>query len=284
MIKIIADSTCDLTDEILQRYDIDILPLYIHLGEKEYKDRLEIQPEDIFSWSNDNNTTPKTAAPSIEDAVEAMKPYVEKGDEILMFAISEDMSATANVMRLAAEHLNYKEHVHVIDSASLSTGNGLLIVEAAIMAENKVPVKEIMDAIEELKPDVRASFVVDTLTYLHRGGRCSATTALAGSLLKIKPSIIVKDGKMDADKKYRGKLNKVILQYVQDMEQELQNAKKDRVFITHSGCDREIVDSVRAYLESLEHFGEIIETRAGSVISSHCGPGTLGVLFIAKSS
>ena len=284
MIKIIADSTCDLTDEILQRYDIDILPLYIHLGEKEYKDRLEIQPEDIFSWSNDNNTTPKTAAPSIEDAVEAMKPYAEKGDEILMFAISEDMSATANVMRLAAEHLNYKEHVHVIDSASLSTGNGLLIVEAAIMAENKVPVKEIVDAIEELKPDVRASFVVDTLTYLHRGGRCSATTALAGSLLKIKPSIIVKDGKMDADKKYRGKLNKVILQYVQDMEQELQNAKKDRVFITHSGCDREIVDSVRAYLESLEHFGEIIETRAGSVISSHCGPGTLGVLFIAKSS
>lgn len=284
MIKIIADSTCDLTDEILQRYDIDILPLYIHLGEKEYKDRLEIQPEDIFSWSNDNNTTPKTAAPSIEDAVEAMKPYVEKGDEILMFAISEDMSATANVMRLAAEHLNYKEHVHVIDSASLSTGNGLLIVEAAIMAENKVPVKEIVDAIEELKPDIRASFVVDTLTYLHRGGRCSATTALAGSLLKIKPSIIVKDGKMDADKKYRGKLNKVILQYVQDMEQELQNAKKDRVFITHSGCDREIVDSVRAYLESLEHFGEIIETRAGSVISSHCGPGTLGVLFIAKSS
>ena len=284
MIKIIADSTCDLTDEILQRYDIDILPLYIHLGEKEYKDRLEIQPEDIFSWSNDNNTTPKTAAPSIEDAVEAMKPYVEKGDEILMFAISEDMSATANVMRLAAEHLNYKEHVHVIDSASLSTGNGLLIVEAAIMAENKVPVKEIVDAIEELKPDVRASFVVDTLTYLHRGGRCSATTALAGSLLKIKPSIIVKDGKMDADKKYRGKLNKVILQYVQDMEQELHNAKKDRVFITHSGCDREIVDSVRAYLESLEHFGEIIETRAGSVISSHCGPGTLGVLFIAKSS
>lgn len=284
MIKIIADSTCDLTDEILQRYDIDILPLYIHLGEKEYKDRLEIQPEDIFSWSNDNNTTPKTAAPSIEDAVEAMKPYVEKGDEILMFVISEDMSATANVMRLAAEHLNYKEHVHVIDSASLSTGNGLLIVEAAIMAENKVPVKEIVDAIEELKPNVRASFVVDTLTYLHRGGRCSATTALAGSLLKIKPSIIVKDGKMDADKKYRGKLNKVILQYVQDMEQELQNAKKDRVFITHSGCDREIVDSVRAYLESLEHFGEIIETRAGSVISSHCGPGTLGVLFIAKSS
>ena len=284
MIKIIADSTCDLTDEILQRYDIDILPLYIHLGEKEYKDRLEIQPEDIFSWSNDNNTTPKTAAPSIEDAVEAMKPYVEKGDEILMFVISEDMSATANVMRLAAEHLTYKEHVQVIDSASLSTGNGLLIVEAAIMAENKVPVKEIVDAIEELKPNVRASFVVDTLTYLHRGGRCSATTALAGSLLKIKPSIIVKDGKMDADKKYRGKLNKVILQYVQDMEQELQNAKKDRVFITHSGCDREIVDSVRAYLESLEHFGEIIETRAGSVISSHCGPGTLGVLFIAKSS
>lgn len=281
MIKIITDSTSDLSDDILKRYDIDVLPLYIHLGENEYKDKQEIKPEDIYSWSDANNSTPKTAAPSIEDAVRAIKPYAEKGDEIIMFAISEDMSASANVMRLAAAELNYEEHVYVIDSASLSTGIGHLVVEAAIMVRKKMPVQEIISSIEALKPYVRASFVVDTLKYLHRGGRCSATSALAGSLLKLKPRIVVKDGKMDADKKYRGNLNKVIIQYVKDMEQELLHAKRDRVFITHSGCDREIVDSVKTYLESLEHFHSIIETRAGSVISSHCGPGTLGVLFIA---
>lgn len=282
MIKIITDSTSDLSDEILERYDIDVLPLYIHLGENEYKDRLEIKPDDIFAWSDENHTTPKTAAPSIEDAVEAIKPYAEKGMDVIMFAISEDMSSTANVMRLAAEELEYEDHVYVIDSANLSTGVGHLVIEAAIMVRKGMPAKEIVDSIEGLKPYVRSSFVVDTLTYLHRGGRCSATTALAGSLLKIKPSIVVKDGKMDSDKKYRGKLNKVILQYVKDLKQELLHAKKDRVFITHSGCDKEIVDSVKDYLESLNHFHSIIETRAGSVISSHCGPGTLGVLFIAE--
>lgn len=281
MIKIITDSTSDLSDDILKRYDIDVLPLYIHLGEKEYKDKLEIQPEDIYSWSDENKTTPKTAAPSIEDAVNAIRPYAEKGDDVIMFAISEDMSTSANVMRLAAAELDYEDHVYVIDSANLSTGIGHLVVEAAIMIKKNMPVEDIVDSIEALKPYVRASFVVDTLTYLHRGGRCSATSALAGGLLKLKPRIVVRDGKMDSDKKYRGNLKKVIMQYVKDMEQDLLHAKKDRVFITHSGCDKEIVDNVKKYLESLKHFRSIIETRAGSVISSHCGPGTLGVLFIA---
>lgn len=281
MIKIITDSTSDLSDDILRRYDIDVLPLYIHLGESEYKDKLEIKPEDIYFWSDENNSTPKTSAPSIEDAVNAIKPYMEKGDDILMFAISEDMSTTANVMRLAAAELHYEEHVYVIDSANLSTGIGHLVVEAAIMVRKKMPVKDIVASIEALKPYVRASFVVNTLTYLHRGGRCSATSALAGSILKLKPRIVVEDGRMDSDKKYRGNQNKVIIQYVKDMEQELLHAKRDRVFITHSGCDKEIIASVREYLESLGHFHSIIETRAGSVISSHCGPGTLGVLFIA---
>lgn len=284
MIKIITDSTSDLSDDILKRYDIDVLPLYIHLGEKEYKDKLEIKPEDIYAWSDANNSTPKTAAPSIGDAISAIKPYVEKGDEIIMFAISEDMSTTANVMRLAAAELNYEEHVYVIDSENLSTGIGHLVVEAAIMVRKKMSIKDIVNSIEALKPYVRASFVVDMLTYLHRGGRCSATSALVGGLLKLKPSIVVKNGKMEADKRYRGKLSKVINEYVKDMEQDLLHAKPDRVFITHSGCDKEIVDNVKAYLESLGHFHSIIETRAGSVISSHCGPGTLGVLFIADGN
>lgn len=281
MIKIITDSTSDLSDEILKKYDIDLLPLYIHMGEKEYKDRIDVTVDQIYQWSDANKTTPKTAACSIEDAKEAIKPYQEQGAEVIMFAISEDMSASANVMRLAAEALDYEEHVYVINSQNLSTGIGLLIIEAAVMAQEGREAKDIVTRVEALRPYVRASFVVDTLTYLHRGGRCSATAALVGSVFKIKPRIFVKDGKMDAGKKYRGNIDKVILQYTKEMERELKKARKDRVFITHSNAPEETVALVKRYLESLGRFKEILITNAGGVISSHCGPGTLGVLFIA---
>lgn len=279
-VKIISDSTCDLSKELVQRYDIDILPLHILLGDKEYEDGV-ITPDEIFAWSDDNKTTPKTSAPAITEAVELMKPYVEEGRELVCFSISESMSTSGNVMRLAAGELDADELVTVIDSANLSTGIGLLVIEAAIMADKGCSASEIKARMEELKPYVRASFVVDTLTYLYRGGRCSAVAAMAGSVLKLHPRIVVENGAMDAAKKYRGKLSSVIMSYTKDMEEQLKNARPDRVFITHSGCDRQIVDNVREYLESLGIFDEILETRAGGVISSHCGPGTLGVLFIA---
>ena len=283
MVKIITDSTSDLTNELLEKYNIERLPLYIHLGEKEYKDGVDITVEELFKWSDENDTTPKTAAPSIEDAMKVMEPYKEQNTDIVIFAISEQMSATANVMRLAAEALEYEERVFVINSQNLSTGIGLLVIEAAIMAQQGKSAKEIVSRVDELKPHVRASFVVDTLTYLHRGGRCSATATLVGGMLKLKPRIHVEDGKMDAGKKYRGKIDKVILQYVKDMEDDLKTAKKDRVFITHSGCAEETINLVKEYLEKLDCFEEILITTAGGVISSHCGPGTLGVLFIADS-
>ena len=201
---------------------------------------------------------------------------------MVAFSIASGMSTTGNVIRLAAEALEAEALVTVIDSANLSTGIGLLMIEAAVMAQEGKSAGEIAAYIETLKPLVRASFVVVTLTYLHRGGRCSGLAAMAGGVLKLHPRIAVKDGKMEPGKKYRGKIDKVIMDYVKDMEDDLKNAKKDRVFITHSGCDKNIVDKVRAYLESLDVFDEVLETRAGSVISSHCGPGTLGVLFISK--
>ena len=185
-------------------------------------------------------------------------------------------------IRPTAEELEASDKVTVINSANLSTGIGLQVIQAAILASEGKTAAEITTAIEAIRPKVRASFVVDTLTYLHRGGRCSAVAALAGGMLKLHPRIVVVDGAMDASKKYRGKLSSVILSYTRDMEEDLKNAVPDRVFITHSGCDREIVEAVRSYLESLGIFDEILETRAGGVVSSHCGPGTLGVLFIAK--
>lgn len=282
MVKIISDSTCDLSSELVERYNIDILPLNVLLGDKEYQDGKNITPEEIFKWADENKTTPKTSAPTMDTAVEMIKPYVEEGMEVVCFCISESMSTSGNVMRMVARELEAEDKVTVIDSANLSTGIGLMVIEAAIMASEGKSSSDIKAVIEILKPKVRASFVVDTLTYLYRGGRCSATAAMAGSVLKLHPKIVVENGAMDATKKYRGKLAAVIMSYVKDMEDELKNARNDRVFITHSGCDREIVEGVKEYLRELGIFNEILETRAGGVVSSHCGPGTLGVLFISK--
>lgn len=282
MIKIISDSTCDLTKDLLEEYDISILPLHVILGEKDLLDGVTITPDEIYEWADANKTTPKTSAPSIEDAIELIKPYVDNGDEIIYFSISKEMSTSINVINLAADELEATDRIHVIDSANLSTGVGLLVLEAATMAREGMNANDIVAKIEELKPLVRASFVIDTLTYLHRGGRCSSVAALAGGVLKLHPKIVVEDGKMSATKKYRGKMDSVILSYAKEMEEDLKNAKTDRVFITHSGCDEAIIQSVYSYLEELNVFKEIIITRAGSVISSHCGYGTLGVLFISK--
>lgn len=282
MVKIISDSTCDLSPELVERYNIDILPLNVLLGDREYQDGKNITPEEIFKWADENKTTPKTSAPTMDTAVSMIKPYIEEGMEVVCFCISESMSTSGNVMRMAARELEAEDKVTVIDSANLSTGVGLLVIEAAIMASEGKSSSDIKNAIEILKPKVRASFVVDTLTYLYRGGRCSATAAMAGSVLKLHPKIVVENGAMDATKKYRGKLSAVIMSYVKDMEDELKNARNDRVFITHSGCDRDIVEGVKEYLRELGIFNEILETRAGGVVSSHCGPGTLGVLFISK--
>ncbi len=280
MIRILADSTCDLSEELLKKYNIEIIPLHIVLDDKEYLDGREIHSDEIYKWSEENNQTPKTSAVSIKDVLDVMQPIISNGDEIIAFCISEKLSTTANVFRLAAQELEAEDKVSVINSESLSTGIGLLVIEAAIMAQEGKNKSEIVETIENLIPNVRASFVVDTLVFLHRGGRCSSVAAIAGSMLKLHPMIVLNNGGMIATKKYRGKMNSVILEYVKDMTEDLKQAKKDRVFITHSGCDQEIIDSVHNYLKDLNVFDEILITRAGGVISSHCGPGTLGVLYI----
>lgn len=282
MIRIFSDSTCDLSIDLLNEYNIGILPLHVLLGENEYIDGVNITPDEIYAWADENKTTPKTSAPAVNDIVDVFKPVIEAGDEIICFSVSQSMSSSYSVMNLAASELEAEDKIYVIDSANLSTGVGLLVLEAAEKVAKGLSATEIVSYIEALKPNVRASFVVDTLTYLHRGGRCSAVAALAGGVLKLHPKIVVENGKMDATKKYRGKIGFSIYSYVKDMNDELLKAKRNRVFITHSGCDESIITEVKTYLQSLGHFDEILVTRAGAVISSHCGYGTLGVLFIAE--
>ena len=281
-VSIITDSTSDLSKELLAQYDITVFPLHIHLGEKEYADGIDITPEEIYQWSEETKETPKTSALSLYDAKEYIKNALNKSEEVICFCISESMSSCCSVMHMAKMELEVEDKVFVVDSKNLSTGIGLQILEAAKLAKAGLGAAEIVEKIEEMQPKVRSSFVVDSLTFLHRGGRCSGVAALAGNTLKLHPCIFVLDGKMQAGKKYRGKMDKVLLNYVEDIKPELAAAKKDHVFITHSGCDVELIETIKKELEALNYFENIHVTQAGGVIASHCGPGTMGVLYVAE--
>lgn len=281
MIRIYADSTNDLGKELIEKHNIRIVPLYVRMGEKTVKDGPGLNPDTLYEWADKNKTTPSTAAFSPGDAEAAIKEAKKAGDDILFFGISSEMSASCSVFKVAAEDVDYSDHVFVVDSRNLSTGIGLTILKAAAMVEEGgMTAAEIWLEVQKIIPNVRASFVVDTLLYLYRGGRCSAVSALAAAALGIKPKIVVADGKMGVGAKYRGKIDAVIKKYVKDLEPMLKRADKDAVFITHSGVSNEIAGFVREELASMKRFDNIYITRAGGVISSHCGPGTLGVLFI----
>ena len=282
MIRIFSDSTCDLSPELVERYDLTIISLHVLLGETDLRDGVDADEKTIFDWADKNNASPHTAAPSTDEVMDLFRPAVEAGDEIVSFAISAGMSNSLNVQRMAVEILKAEDQISVIDSGNLSTGIGLLVIRAAELAKEGKSREEIVAEIEALIPKVRASFVIDPLTYLYRGGRCSGISALMGGVLKLHPEIIVRDGAMAPSKKYRGKMLAVYKEYAKDLEESMKNARTDRVFITHTCQDRVGPDAVRAYLESLGIFDEILETQAGGVVSSHCGPGTLGVLFISK--
>lgn len=285
MVKIIADSTCDLPKEILDKYGVSVLPLHILCEEEDYLDGVSITPKQIFAWADENKTTPKTSAPSPGEVVDILSPYVGTDRDVVCITISDAFSTTGNVFRMTADAINEeagRTQIHVVNSANLSTGIGLLVLEAAEMAKEGMEAEQIVENIETLIPKVRASFVVDTLTYLHRGGRCSGLAAMAGGALKLHPQIVVKDGKMEATKKYRGNMKKVLLDYTKELTDAMMSAKRNRVFITHSHCSSDIVDSVYEYVNGLGVFEEILINTVGGVISSHCGPGTLGVLFIEE--
>ncbi len=282
-IRIVADSTCDLSKELIERYSISIIPLCILLDGVSYYDGIDITPEQIYAWSDSHKATPKTAAIPFDKTTEILKPFMENGDDIIFFGISSQMSSTCNVARIVGAQEDY-DRIFVIDSENLSTGIGLQVIKAAELVKEGRTAEEIVEIINSARSRVRASFVVDTLTFLARGGRCSSVVALAGNTLKLHPMISVKDGKMSAGRKYRGRTEMSVGAYVDDVIPALKNAESDRVFITHSGCTEEVLNMVKAKIEALRKFDEILITQAGGVISSHCGPNTLGVLFYEKEA
>ena len=280
-IRIVSDSTSDLSKELIEKYEISIIPLCIMLGEDTYLDGVNITPEEIYKWSDENNTTPKTSAIPFDKIEETLKPMVEAGDDIIFIGISEEMSSTCNRIRIFAEDEEY-DRIFVINSKNLSTGIGLQVIRAAELRDAGMTAEEIVAEIESSRDKIRASFVIDTPVFLARGGRCTAVEAFMASALRLHPEIVVKDGKMGAGRKVRGKPSLAVSAYVDGLMPSIKDADSKRIFITHSGSDREIIDSVKSKLESLNLFDEILETQAGGVISSHCGPNTLGVLFYER--
>lgn len=279
-IIITSDSTCDLSAELKERYGIKIIPLGITLGTEVFRDGVDITPDDIYAHHNKTGELPKTTASNVGECIDFFKPFVDEGYSVIHFTISSSMSSTYNNTCMAAEEF---ENVYVVDSKNLSTGGGLLVIAAAEMAKSGMTAKEIIKKLEEIVPCVDASFVIDSLDYLYKGGRCSALSVLGANLLKLKPCIEVKNGSMGVGKKYRGVYGSVLKQYVDERLQNPEDIDTSRVFVTHAGCDAQIVDDIVNQVKATGLFDEVFITRAGCTVSSHCGANTLGVLFVRKS-
>ena len=279
-IKILSDSTCDLSKEIIDEYGIAILPLQVNLGNESRFDCVDIQPDEIYAWADANNKTPTTSAPAPESVYNFFKQYADEYD-IIAFTISSEMSSTYQTFVNVAEEFSDSK-ITVIDSLNLSTGIGLQIVTAAEMIKNGADYDSVVARINEIIPKVRAGFVGEDVLFLHKGGRCSALAAFGATALKLRPTLKVVDGFIKVDKKVRGDIRSATMKYATGLESDILAADEEVVFITHSGTDQVIIDDIYAYVSGLNKFKKIYVTRAGCVVSSHCGAGTLGVLFIAK--
>lgn len=281
-VKIISDSTCDLSPELIERFGIEITPLTVTLGERSGKDGAEIVPEDIYSYVESTGALPKTGAVNTAEYMRVFSSWRQRGYDVIHFNISSLFSSSYQNARMAADEVG---GVYVVDTRNLSTGQGLVVLHAAEMAEKGCAAKEIASSCMKLIPRVEASFVIDSIDYLRKGGRCSALAAFGSNVLKIKPCIEVRDGMMRPSKKYRGGINSVIRSYVRDRLSGRDDIEAHRIFITHTKCDPEVVETVNQLIQSYcPGMEEICETIAGATVTTHCGPGTLGVLFIRKET
>ena len=279
-IVITSDSTFDLSESQLKENDIRIMPLSVILGEKTYKDGIDIQPSDIFRYFDDTGNLPKTAAPSVAEYEEFFRPFVDSGKTVIHFNISSKASGSHGFAQTASKSFGGK--VYVVDSHALSTGQGLLVMKACDLRAEGKSAAEIFNAVNSLREKVNTSFIPDTLLYLYKGGRCSTLSYYGSKVLSIHPMIAMKEGQLYPKKKYIGKMNRCLKNYVQDLFEEYPQYDTTRCFITHSNADRELVESAKELVKEKFSFDEVIETVAGSIITSHCGRNTIGVLFISK--
>lgn len=275
---IMTDSTCDLNQEDIIKNDIKVIPLYVNFLDKSYRDNVDITTKELYEMVDEYKMLPKTSAISVSDFIDNFKTYVDKGYEVIYTGISSCMSSTFNNANLAVNELEANNKVFIVDSKNLSSGIGLILLYASRLKEQGLSAREIALKMNEVVPRVRSQFVIDTFDFLHKGGRCSSMAKIFGTMLKIKPLIAVRDGKMSVSQKPIGhkKAMKTLLDVIL---KDKDNLDLNTVMITHSYAD----DDALYLKEELAKYispKELMITKAGCVISSHCGKGTIGILYI----
>ena len=278
-IKILSDSTCDLSAALLQEHDITLVPLTVIKDGKEYKDGVTITPAEIFAHVAAGGDLCSTSANSVGEYEDKFNEFSGKYDGILVINIGSGFSSCYQNACIAAADF---ENVKVVDSMNLSTGQGLVVLEACRLAKECTSLEELHEKVQSFAEKVEASFLVDKLTYLVKGGRCSSAAALGANLLNLKPCIDVKDGKMGVSKKYRGKYGKCLSSYVQERLADRDDIRRDILFVTKTSVEDEEYEAVMEAVRQYGNFETVYETMAGCTVSCHCGPGTLGVLFVRK--
>ena len=280
-IVITSDSTCDLSADLIAANDIRIMPLSVMLGGKTFRDGVNIAPADIFRYVDETGELPKTAAPSVEEYENFFRPFTDEGKTVIHFNISSKASGSHGFALAAAQKIG-GDRVYVVDSHALSTGQGLLVLKACDLRREGRAAAQIYQTILSLRGKVNTSFIPDTLLYLYKGGRCSTLSYYGAKVLSIHPMIDMKEGQLYPKKKYIGKMARCIRSYINDLAAAYPDYDKTRCFVTHSNADPELVELAKGMVRELFDFDVILETVAGSIVTSHCGRNTLGVLFISK--
>lgn len=277
---IASDSTCDLSKELKEKYNIVTVPLHITYGDENYDDGINIQLEELYDRVEKTNELPKTAATAPKEFQEFFHRYVDQGYDVFYTGISSEMSSTYQSAKIISEDEGLEGHVFCVDGKNLSTGTALLLLKACKYRDEGCSAEEIANKVEALVPHIKSQFIVETLEYLHKGGRCSGTTRFLSAILRIKPMIVVREGKMAVGKKFIGSTKKAISGMISMFIKDVPHIDPEFVFITHTlagdkvGYIKDMIKDVE-----IEH---LYDTVAGCVIGSHCGPGTIGILYIMK--
>jgi len=280
-VKIISDSTCDLSPEQIKDLDIEIMPLYINIKDKSFKDNVDITVPDLYRYVEEDKVLPKTSAIGIQDYIDTFKTWIDRGYDIVFTGISAGLSSSHNNSRLAIEELGAEDKVFSVDSANLSTGIGLLLLKACEKRDMGASAYEVAEYMKSFVERVKSQFVIDRFDYLYKGGRCSSMARIFGTMLKIKPLITVRDGKMTVAEKPHGKKIKGLDALLRFLERDKDKLDLDHVFVTHTYADEDAKYLVEKIKEGY-NFKNIYVTNAGSTIASHCGPGTIGILYIVN--
>ena len=278
-VVILTDSTCDLSEKLIKENNIVTIPLYVSFDEEIYRDGIDINSSKLYELVKEKKKLPKTAACSVGDFMELFSKYLNDGYDVFYMGIGSKLSTTYNNAVLAKEELN-TDRIQVSDSANLSTGTGLQLLKASKLAALGYDVKKIKEEIDKISPNVKSKFAVESLEYLHKGGRCSGVARFFGTMARLKPVIAVSDGRLDVLVKTIGK-RKALQVMLDDILANKDNLDKDCVMVTHTYADEEAL-YLKEKLNELIPDANVEITDAGCVISSHCGKGTIGILYIMK--